>query len=623
VGGKMIAVRQLGNSPVRKMESVFYNRLNEKFYKEMFESYIKKGVIKNCSFYDESWTVETAKRKINIIFKFNELQFEKAKESGTFVNGFNISDLNLSTRAYILYQLNVETTRAMNAVIVSLRKLLNQNFLTKNEVSGHSLKIKECYYRLYKLYFRFIDDYFNNEELLDDLEQVYNKFINSFTIGKRPLPAMETMFRFNDIIEKFIKATTNGYKDYDEFNFSDDNERKFFRLKYFPVILWWKITSILPLRVHEFCVTPNNCFSKKGGKYFNFRRSQLKGGSKQKDFNHTLDSCYSKEEIPIGTGTRALINEYLDLVKLYDAMEDFYGYGSKGPINREFLLSYRAYKHAMKETYNGSRYLRYIDEDEFFSQKHLNRLLDWFLIEIVNGRLGIDIVSKNKEIGVEQLLGSQMNDICLMDTRHFAIMNMVFMGYEPATLQRIIGHKTVSQSYSYFNHAEIFSNCYILNVATQKAFENNSKQKEAIFKMNFDEIFGQEGDAKRRLRIIKYKKQVEKGEITPKKLKHGECMYLKNDLVPCKLLRAKHGRCRFFLPNDEVSLKMVEDEYNKVDDEITAELKVLDEVLKNNRKYTAAFNEQVHVSVNKLRSLMLIKAETIADYIINGVEKEV
>jgi hypothetical protein len=621
----MIAViHQLGNSPIRKMESVFYNRLNEEIYKEKFDFYLKEGVIKNSSFYDESWTVETAKRKINIIFKFNELQFEKAKNSETFINGFNFYDLNLSTRAYVLFQLNVETTHAMNTVIVTLKKLLDWNFFTTGEVPIHDLKIKEVYYRLYKLYFKFIDDYFINEELLDELEQAYNKYVVSFVRNKRALPPMETMFRFNDIMEKFIKTTAIGYKDYDEFKFVSDYERGFFRLKYFPLILWWKITSILPLRVHEFCVTPKGQVLNNELKgYLNFRRSKLKGSAKPKNFNHSIETCYMIDKFPISNEIRALIDEYLDLVKCYDEDENFYGDGSMGPINREFLLSYRAYKFVMKETYNGTRYLRYIDDDEFFSQHHMNRLLDWFLIEVVNGRLGIEIVSKNKGFDVEQLLGSQMNDIWLMDTRHYAIMNMVFMGYEPATLQRIIGHKTVNQSYSYFDHGEIFTNCYIINIAAQKAFEDNSMQKEAIFKMNFDGIFGEEGDVKRRLRIIKYKIQLEKGEINPKKLKHGECMYLKNDLVPCKLLRAKHGRCRFFLPNDEVSLKMVEDEYNEVSDEITAELKVLDEVLKNNRKYTAAFNEQVNVSVNKLRSLMLIKAETIADYIINGKEKEV
>ena len=47
------------------------------------------------------------------------------------------------------------------------------------------------------------------------------------------------MFKFNDIIEDFIKT-------------SKDDERE----QFFPIILWWKISTIIPLRSHEIVLIP-------------------------------------------------------------------------------------------------------------------------------------------------------------------------------------------------------------------------------------------------------------------------------------------------------------------------------------------------------------------------------
>jgi hypothetical protein len=613
----MITVlKQMKNSSVSKTYTVDYQRKDKILYEEMFRKHKDKGIITNCSFDDKKWTIVTGEETENILFNFNEIRFEKAKKIRYFLSEFDYDDLILSVKAYILYQMDAYSSHSFKRYVSTFKRMLNLGVLESSSIPDEKwAKSIVRIYRILEEYFMFIGEYYRNDELFEDFEDKFFQIIaddyNNHKSGldRRALPSMETMFKFNDIIQIFID------KPIDDDDHEKKKELKRIRERYFPVILWWKITSVIPLRTQEFTLIPKNClFYKNGKRYITFYRNDIKGGvSSNKGFDHSFEACYKEDECPISEEIAILIGEYLSLVEHYDNQEDFNEDGNIGPIERKFMLSYRSYRSSLKiKTRVG------FNDRNFLSKRLLRTLLKDFLVEIVNGEYGIEIIPKSKKFDEQALVGNQLNDIALMDTRHFAIMNLVYMSYEPATIQRMAGHKTLHQSLGYYKHPEVFTNCYILSVAKQMAFKKDSVVKNAILDLSFSDLFGAEGSGNERFRLIK-SKRVDKTKKY-KQLTNGVCTYEKDDLIPCKLYRGKHERCRFFSPN-KTALSLIDKELQVISDEIGAELKTLSYLVEN-KNTLIGFKEQYKVSMNKFHSKMRNQAEMISDYIICGVEGE-
>lgn len=191
---------------------------------------------------------------------------------------------------------------------------------------------------------------------------------------------------------------------------------------------------------------------------------------------------------------------------------------------------------------------------------------------------------------------------------------MVYMGYEPNTIQRIVGHKSVQTSYNYYSHVEIFTNCYTISIAKQMAFSKNSRFKNEILDMDFISLFDNEGDGNSRYREIKSKRLTENSTL--KELDEGYCSYIKSDFMPCKLLRGNHRRCKFFSPYPD-KLSIISVELEKISYEISAEIQTM-RYLSINSKKTKNYRNLYNLSLNKIHSKVLTKSEMICDYIING-----
>lgn len=547
---------------------------------------------------------------VSFRFDFSEIQFNKMKIMEKISSEFGYSDLILSMKGYILHQIDFYSSNSFKAFVNVFKELINGGLFIYSNLPETFRKAHVLgKYKLIREYFMFIESYYYNNELMEDLEIKYIEHCRESNRKaregeyKRALPSVETMFKFNDIIQYFI-TTAGGNED-----------RKKLRERFFPIILWWKITSVLPSRTQEFSVIPRSYKIEKDGiTYLRYYRNDIKGPQKIKIyFDHSLECCFREDRFPINQEVKGLIEEYISLVQHYDDLEDFYGDGSKEPIEREFLLSYRSYKKMNKANTS-----HIIDDREFLSKSKIQSLLSSFLIDYVVGELGIDTIPKSKDFNERELLGNQLNDITLMDTRHYAIMNMIFMGYEHSTAQRVVGHKTVSQTYTYFNHPEQFIRCYIISAAKEKAFKKNSDQKKTILNMNFDNLFGKDGSGNERFRIFKSKQN--DSIMKYKELANGKCIYKYNDLLPCKLCLGNHEHCRFFVPNKE-EISSVIKEFDVITDEISAEIKTINFLIKNIKTLTG-FKEQYNVSINKLRAKMVNQSEMIADYIICGTESE-
>src|SRR5699024_3223704 len=86
-------------------------------------------------------------------------------------------------------------------------------------------------------------------------QEIYNK--------NRELPNYKTILDFHYSMKEF-EERSNSYE----------------KEKFYPVILWWKITSLIPMRPKEFCLLKYHCTFKKNNEYFlKIPRTKIKAKS--------------------------------------------------------------------------------------------------------------------------------------------------------------------------------------------------------------------------------------------------------------------------------------------------------------------------------------------------------
>lgn len=580
-------IKTFDKIPLECIESLEFNISNYNKYIELWDMYQKQDLIKKQDkFKDNEWTFILADvNKYHFKFNFNEVKFEEYKRNGIFKN-ISYKDFIISVKSFILYSLDTSVGFTLRKFLSQLKLLFNNGILNQIKLPKN-FECNESFLRGYYIisqYFSYIDSYFNNNILLNEYKECYieagirqHKDEIKYGKARRSLPNFETMFKFNDIIEDFIKT-------------SKGRERE----RFFPIILWWKITTILPLRSHEFVLLPLECIRQSKKNYFlTFYRNNLKGNFKKEIYKHTFNEYYRKEEFPVNKEIADLIEEYKVIVnKYYDCDLE----------KRRFLFSYKSFisfKNSNK-----------INDDKFFSSNTMNDLKQLFLIKIIKGKYNINIIPKTKE-SMNFISDEEMEYIQLMDTRHFAIMNMVYMGYEPSTIQRIVGHKRLSTSYDYVNHVELFTKCYTFSIARQKALEKKSESKNNILDINLAEILDiQCSNGNKRYNIAKTDQSLKK------RVDGGFCIYDKEDMIPCAALRGNHKRCPFFI-SDNIE-KEIFNEIQKIDKDISAEIQTLKYLIEN-KKNLVGYKDFYRTTINKIHSKVNNKAEILANKIMERI----
>lgn len=614
----MLAIRQfVEETPIVSQEFIGFNIENIERYKKLFNLYKERGVIDNkIQFDDKVWIVNNAVHSFGIRFEFSEVIYKQMQS--TIGNVQSFQEFIVSLKAFLLYSLSEIGTKRMSGVISRFKTLFHSTaFLSENNFEDifktDNGVLWEIGYLL-SLYLNFNDTFLYNDELIENIFEYYNLKYDEYNrkhsnngIGKsrRLLPLYSTMFKFDDIINDFIQDS-----------FGDEREM------FFPIVLWWRITTLIPLRATEFLVTPLNCLGEKDNKgrgVITLYRTIAKGVHSMA--LHTFDEKYKEYKFPVTEEIIGLINEYKEMVKNYDTEEEFYGKGGAGPIERKHLLSARSYFKFMR---GASMYLEKSLNIDILTTAQFNNLIKRFMQEIVWGKYNIAVTPKKRlyldsECDCETEFNSSMQMINMMDTRHFAIMNLVHLGYSPSTIQRIVGHDNLSSSFAYSDHQEVFADCYVISIAKKKAFNKNSDFKNAILDMSFESVFGEyQSSGHRRYNMVKYKKTSSENKVKAV-LDDGSCIYSKDDMMPCKMLLGNHRRCKFFVPFKN-KLNIIEEELEALSNEISAEMKTMQYIIKNHKKING-FENKYTACVNKLKALEIQKGEMIADYIIDGVEE--
>jgi len=196
------------------------------------------------------------------------------------------------------------------------------------------------------------------------------------------------------------------------------------KIFYYPIIIWWKLTTIIPLRASEFCLITRDCLIYEDNKY------KIRLPRSKEDFNpnriQIIDIVEVTKEIYF------LIKDYIDLT-------DPYGHS-------ETLISYRALIFADKR---GNRSSLKADTT-YFHNGILSQLLRRFYKNIIEEKY-------NQYVPYENRLTPNL-------TRHIAFSSLMMQGISPIEIARLGGHKTITAQYHYSFHTEYWVDSEVFNL---------------------------------------------------------------------------------------------------------------------------------------------------------------
>ena len=355
-----------------------------------FESLKEDNIIISGSFQDDKWLCNYVgtHRKVTIDFK----QFKKYKE---FL-------LPIKTLATYLLKQNVARTvqRILKDIAVGMKETNMFNLENVNLFEEY-LDNMESVYKRYQ-YAR------NNARFLTFLNyDVYEEYIEVLSKFERPDNKTRGLVAFSDLI--FFGEVINSFE-------LNSNEEENFG--YFPVLLWWRLTNIIPMRPSEFVEIITGCLKTVNGKHFiTIPRKKLD----IKDYG----SLEIEDMLPISECIYNMIYKAQQIKKqLGDTSEYLF--------SKTFVSSFGKIKHRKLEHWT--------------SDTQINVMINKFYDEIV-------IKQYNANPDIERIKPG--------DTRHYAFINMRLQGFNPLTIARIGGHTRLKTQQHYFSHIKEYSDSYV------------------------------------------------------------------------------------------------------------------------------------------------------------------
>ncbi|MDQ8738868.1 tyrosine-type recombinase/integrase [Paenibacillus sp. LHD-38] len=249
------------------------------------------------------------------------------------------------------------------------------------------------------------------ELYLNQLNDIYRK--SSSNKNTRDLPAFRDVLIFGSVLERFM---------------SEWNEHE--RLLFYPIVLWWKITNIIPLRPKEFCAIKRDCLTRKNSSfYITVPRKKQKATMRLVELVDTLE---------INRDIYKMVQDYINLTNSFGETKT--------------LISYRAYSKSINVN-GGKRNLNF--NSYRFHYNNLDRLLLSYYERIVKKKYGYE--------DLEQVRPG--------DTRHFAFCSMMLQGFNALSIARIGGHRSIESQYHYQQHMKYFADSKVYHLSRLFRYE--------------------------------------------------------------------------------------------------------------------------------------------------------
>lgn len=555
-----------------------FNQLEE--YRNEFEQLCKKGVIVEDSTYDSStWVIKTGVSLLSCNFTLTELEYKRIYKGG--VIQLQQKELECALKNYAIIMLRKYTNTSVYQAIRTIINLAIESngfsasfipkIMTNKVFMANALRLDYPLQFIEYIGSEIDLEYADMMRLLKE-QCLQEKLKHS---NKRKLSLFSSAFMLDDYMQQAIK---------------DLNDEEF--EKFFPTVFWWKLSTIIPIRASELVATIKDCLRCENGENkLILSRSLLKGHERQ-SFNHSFEECYRLKEVKISSEIVDLIRKYNNIVDVYDQ-------------ERKFLFSKKA---AVKFWPTMLSLTLLEGNKDMFTYTNLRLNMDAFYDEILNEKYGLNVFEEKVNHELDE---GEVQKFNIMDTRHFAIINMVLMGFEPVTIKELAGHTNINSSFHYFAHVEEFVQCYVISTAKRKALKSEMVERNLILNTAYASL--------EREHINKHTKKFRLSNKKYKVVDGGFCVYQENDYVPCYGVDGEHKRCKYFVPGINQVSKLVE-ELEVMDLELAAQAEILRTLVKNHKK-TVEFSNKYIATVNNIRNKATNKAEVIANYLISNASE--
>ncbi len=385
------------NEVIERKQNVKFDTFDIEQYEKMFEQ-LAEGNFVWGAFHDVNWQLpcNIADHPITISF-----DIEVYKKFNTALKAYTVVRLLSGRTPITIY----------NEVVLIKRAILeSQGFslFSKLEALLETQSRKYSYqgYQMANDIKRFVLFYkISNYERIIDL-------CNSQTLNRtvRELPDFESVMIFDDIINDYFQTHPTEET-----------------LEFFPIMLWWLLTNILPLRPSEFLMLEKDCleYVENNNSPYRIKVPRIKNESTTPGFEVRIDS------IEIDERAYTVINNAINLLNTIESQ-------SKYLFPVELLWAYRKSKFSKK--------------NERINRRDFDLLKKHFYEKVVEGIYGKYDLDRIKS----------------GDTRHFAIINMALQGFNMLSIARMAGHDVIKSQFSYYSHAQHFAQSYVYRLAQKK-----------------------------------------------------------------------------------------------------------------------------------------------------------
>ena len=389
-------------------------------YEKKFNE-LKIDVSIDGNFEDDLWIINS----ISARFKMN-FQCEFNKELNLAIKCFVVTELFNSKKNFRAVQVEIRriydviyktSTFDFDYFPIYEDNLEGLNTNTKIDINSSILSFLSFYH---------INDY---KEYIEEISQFSYKHEKS----SRRIPDYNSILKFDYVIKNYLSTCDLNGKN-----------------RYYPLLLWWTITRVVPLRPIEFVRIKKDCISIDSNGRCYLIVSRFKE-------NHFIEKALNiKEE-----DTIRITKEVYDLI---------YDYRNICDKSEQYLISYNLYLSTMNKNNRMCAITRKYNPEIFWTSQ-LTTLIQAFYREVVSNYYNITNVGEK---------GEELNSIERIragDTRHLAFCSMMLQGLNPLTMARLGGHSNLNTQIGYYGHLDSFVDANISTLANEykKLLNNNSK----------------------------------------------------------------------------------------------------------------------------------------------------
>ncbi|UYG98127.1 site-specific integrase [Cytobacillus firmus] len=384
---------------------------------EIFDSIKEQNIVLNSEFKDDIWILNNKARKGTATLDFSSIKNSKliSLPSNLKViikcwiteNSLRIGVKHLQT--YLNKVLKaLELTDFKKEKVEILIKWIDNENTTRVKV-----KIINALLNLFDYY-----DFDCAVVYTNRLLALRSKFKSVANI--RPLPPSKDILLFSYYLEEFAKDVI--------FDPKSDLDEKIYRTKliFYPILIWWRLTTIIPLRPGEFCAINRECLFFKDDKWY---------------------IRLPRNKIPIRNARRIqIIDEFAISEDMYELLSNYIKETNKFGRTAT-LISYRSIIWA--DPYKDTRKLFKKDPD-YITHGILYQLIKKFYVEVLEKIYNCNIPKDNH--------------VKPNSTRHIAIVSLMLQGISPIHIARLAGHATVETQFLYQDHKEYWVDSEVFNL---------------------------------------------------------------------------------------------------------------------------------------------------------------